>query len=572
MKRLMLVALCLAMTVSLFAGGNSAKGSTESTGTASTARIGAKGSLPISDGKTTLSVFASGIGNFVTSYNYEDNLFTKRVVDETGIKLAFTAVNGADRNAKLNVLLNSGSYPDLILGGMGLNDMNFYATQGIIIPLDSYDPLSYPNIATAFKEYPALDQVVRGADGKMYGLPSVNDCLHCRLSWGRAWYYMPFIRDNNLKAPENLDQFRDYLRYVRDNDVNRNGDKNDEIPLAFSANELKNVIALFAKAYMPFVYTGSYFGLALNGKNVVEQYRDNKFREALRYINGLYKEGLIAEDSFSMTVDQLKALSENPGTPIVATASAIWQSGVAVRPSERWIEFFHVPELAGPTGERYGPNQDPWSIMGSGMHVTDKCKDPELAVALYNYFLNFDVMLDGYIGPKGVAWTDPDPGSIALGGGKPFYKLLMGFGAQPVNIGWDQGNPMVRNNDFRMGEQALGADMAQKWLATGDPSLRDTLLKNGSFNEMNNYMVSLTSVPWEIPSTYFIPPLALNDDDNARMADINAVLNSYKDQAFTEFIIGTRDINNNTAWNAYLADLDRLGSKELASILQKYIK
>jgi hypothetical protein len=56
------------------------------------------------------------------------------------------------------------------------------------------------------------------------------------------------------------------------------------------------------------------------------------------------------------------------------------------------------------------------------------------------------------------------------------------------------------------------------------------------------------------------------------MADINAVLDSYKDQAFTEFIIGTRDINNNTAWNTYLADLDRLGSKELATILQKYIK
>jgi hypothetical protein len=26
------------------------------------------------------------------------------------------------------------------------------------------------------------------------------------------------------------------------------------------------------------------------------------------------------------------------------------------------------------------------------------------------------------------------------------------------------------------------------------------------------------------------------------------------------------------AWNAYLADLDRMGSKELAGIIQKYIK
>jgi putative aldouronate transport system substrate-binding protein len=568
MKKMLVLLLSLGIGFSLFAGGNAARG----TAASGTARQGAKGSLPIADGSPTLSVFIGGIGNFVTSYNYEDNLFTKRVVNETGIKLTFNAVSNADRNEKLNVLLNSGSYPDLIMGGMSLNDMDFYASQGIIIPVDDYDVKAYPNIANAFKEFPDLDMILRGSDGKMYGFPSVNDCLHCRLSWGRAWYYMPFIRDNKLKVPETLDEFRTYLRYVRDNDLNRNGNRNDEIPFAFSANELKNVIAAFAKAYMPFVYTGSYFGLALNNKTVVEQYRDEKFREALRYLNGLYKEGLIAEDSFTMTVDQLKALSENPGTPILAVASAIWQSGVAVRPSERWIEFFHIPELAGPTGERYGPNTDPWSIMGSGMYVTDNCKDPELAAALYDYLLNFDVMLDGYIGPKGVAWTDPDPGSISLGNGKPFYKLLVGLGSQSVNIGWDQNNPMVRNNDFRMGEQATGADTAQNWLSSGDSSLRDALLKNAGYNEMNNYLVARTSQKWEIPSEYFIPPIAMNETDNARMADINAVLNPYKDLAVTEFITGVRDINSNSVWNAYLADLDRMGSKELAGIIQKYIK
>jgi putative aldouronate transport system substrate-binding protein len=568
MKKMLVLLLLLGIGLSLFAGGNAAGG----TAASGTARQGVKGSLPIADGSPTLSVFIGGIGNFVTSYNYGDNLFTKRVVDETGIKLTFNAVSNADRNEKLNVLLNSGSYPDLIMGGMSRNDMDFYASQGIIIPLDNYDVKAYPNIANAFKEFPDLDLILRGSDNKMYGLPNVNDCLHCRLSWGRTWYYMPFIRDNKLKIPETLDEFRTYLRYVRDNDLNRNGNRNDEIPFAFSANELKNVIAAFAKAYMPFVYTGSYFGLALNNKTVVEQYRDEKFRETLRYLNGLYREGLIAEDSFTMTVDQLKALSENPGTPILAVASAIWQSGVAVRPSERWIEFFHIPELAGPTGERYGPNTDPWSIMGSGMYVTDNCKDPELAVALYDYLLNFDVMLDGNHGPKGVNWTDPDPGSISLGNGKPFYKLLIPYGSQPVNAGWDQNNPMVRNNDFRMGEQAAGADMAQNWLSSGDSALRDALLKNAGYNEMNNYLVARTSQKWEIPSEYFIPPIAMNETDNARMADINAVLNPYKDLAVTEFITGVRDINSNSVWNAYLADLDRMGSKELAGIIQKYIK
>jgi hypothetical protein len=37
-------------------------------------------------------------------------------------------------------------------------------------------------------------------------------------------------------------------------------------------------------------------------------------------------------------------------------------------------------------------------------------------------------------------------------------------------------------------------------------------------------------------------------------------------------VSGVRDITSNTAWNAYLADLDRIGSKDLVTIYQKYIK
>ena len=54
-----------------------------------------------------------------------------------------------------------------------------------------------------------------------------------------------------------------------------------------------------------------------------------------------------------------------------------------------------------------GPNKDPWNIFYPGMMVTDRCSDPNLAVALYNYMIDFEVSMDGYIGPKGEAWDDP---------------------------------------------------------------------------------------------------------------------------------------------------------------------
>jgi putative aldouronate transport system substrate-binding protein len=536
------------------------------------AQPAASGKKLLANGNVTFSAFIAGLGNFVTSYDYKDNTFTKRVTDDTGINFKFTAVSEADQREKLNLLLGSGDYPDLIFdqyNHISQNDMIYYANEGIFIPLDDYDPMSYPNIKAAFDAYPALNQRLRGADGKLYGLPQVNDCLHCVSSGGRGWYYMPFLRDNNRKTPQTLDEFTAYLRWVRDNDVNKNGNKNDEIPLAFAKEDLLCAVAFFAKAFMPFIYTDDYFGLGISGGKVVEQYRDNQFKAALQYLNGLYKEGLIAPNSFSMNRDQLLALAENPD-PILAIGMSAWSNNVARKSSGRWVELRHTVPLTGPNGQRWSPNKDPWSILYPGMFITNKCKDPKLALALYDYLLGFDVELDGYIGPKGVAWGDPDKGTKSLMGGDPAYKLLVTYETQPVNGSWDQRNPMIRDSKFRLGEQATGVDEMIRWIETNVPSLKDAANASASFNEIYNYYYAKDQLQWLIPSSNFIPPVALNDADNARVSDINAVLNPYKEQVIVEFITGTRDFNN--GWNAYLAELDRMGSKDLVSILQKYVK
>jgi putative aldouronate transport system substrate-binding protein len=570
MKKLMAVLLILAMAVSAFAGGGAAKSGPASSGTA---RKGAKGSLPIADGTPTLTIFIGGISGKLTSYDYANNAFTKKVVDATGIKLNFISASSADLSQRMNVMLSAGDYPDIIINdNLGINDMLYYANQGIFIALDQYDPLSYPNIKAAFDEYPAFNERLRGSDGKLYALPTVNDCLHCRFRSGRGSYYMPFVRDSGRKTPETLDELHQYLLFVRDNDVNKNGNKNDEIPLAFQKSDVKNAIATIAKAYFPFIFTNNYFGLALDNHKVVEQYRDNYYRETLRYMATLYKDGLILPDSFTMTTDQLRALGESvPARLAVGLTNT--QGNMTIQGQERWIDTFILPTLKGPGGAQYGSNADPWSILRNGMFITDKCKDPELAIALFDYLLNFDVMLEGYIGPKGQAWTDPDSGATALNGGTPAYKLLVTFSAsQAPNVSWDSWNPMVRNSKFRLGEQATGADIAQKWIASGDPALKSRLVGNASYNEEQNYFFTLPGMKYEIPAGYFIPPIAMSETDNARFGDINGPLATFVEQASVEFITGVRDIGSNAVWAAYLGELDRLGSPELVTIMQKYIK
>jgi putative aldouronate transport system substrate-binding protein len=563
MKRLMVILLALVTAVSVFAGGSRNSGQTASR----TAR-GPKGTLPLSDGSVTFSVFIRGLTDTVTSFDYKDNLFTKKVVDETGINLEFIASNSADANQKRNILLSSGDYPDLIMDWGW--DMPYYASQGILVPLDDYNILSYPNIKAAFDQYPALYDLVRGSDGKIYGLPSVNDCFHCHYSHGRALYYIPWVRDSSrMKRPETLDELTAYLRYVRDNDLNGNGNTSDEIPMAFEKGYTRHAIAIIAKAYMPFIFNGDYFGLSLNdSRQVTEQYKDSRYRDALKYLAGLYKERLIAPESFTQTQAQLRAMMDGPDPTV-----AVWMSASPDNAISRMVDYLFLPPLAGPAGLRHASYRGPWDGLGFNMAVTNKCEDPELAVALYDYLLGFEVELNGYIGPKGVAWTEPDPNSLSLMGEKPLYKLLYTFGRQPVNGGWNQANPTIRTSAFRLGEQAADAELAKRYVETGDPSLRDRMKNNPSYNEeMLYFSTQSLFAPYKIDDKYFIPPLRMNENDTVRSADIKADLETFKEQAAVEFIIGGRDINSDAAWNGYLAELDRLGSKELAGIIQKYIK
>ena len=535
-----------------------------------------KGSLPLVSQKTTMSVFLgeSGGANIVGSYSYADNLFTKKVTDETNIEFTWTIASQANKREQLNILLNAGNYPEIIITDtLGYGEMVYYAAQGILQPLDEYDPLSYPRIKAAFDEFPALNQIVRGSDGKMYTLPAVNDCLHCIYASGRMWLYWPWAQENNRKFPETLDEFTEYLRWIKNTDLNKNG-RNDEIPLVFEGQRhIENFISAFAKPFLPFVLSGGYFGLALENSKVVEQYKDPRFREALKYLAGLYNEGLLLADSFSMTQDQMRSLV-SADTPVVGVSGSMWMQHHTVLPSRRFYEFFEVRALQGPGGLRHASNSDPWSIMRGCMYVTDKAKNPELAVALYDYFIKFDVSLDSYIGPKGTAWTDVvSPGALSILNTPATHRMLMTYGSQTFNTTWDQAAPMIRNMTFRAGEEATDVPLMVDFVRNRNLTNLDSLLNNMSFtNEGAFYLTSELNKPYDIPVSMFIPPTAFNDDDNARLADINAVLVDYKRQAMVGFIIGRWDINNDRDWNNYLAELDRNGAAELAGIIQKYIK
>jgi putative aldouronate transport system substrate-binding protein len=379
---------------------------------------------------------------------------------------------------------------------------------------------------------------------------------------------MPWIRDYNRKVPETTAELTEFLRWTKTSDPNKNG-RNDEVGIVFAKDDLYNFLAYIAKAYMPFVYTGDYFGLSLdNSRKVVEQYRDNNFRSALVYLAGLYKEGLIVPDAFSMTGDQYNVIARAPDTAAAMIGKA-WHNFVQL--TDKYMEYFSFPPLKTAQGQRYASNGDAWSNVSARYFITNKCKDPELALALYDYFQRDDVLKDAY-GPKGVFWVDPDPGALGYDGKPAYWKWIAAFGSEPLNSHYGNATPHVWLPQMRAGIQMDDVETAIRYMATGDKSLQARVQANNSYSEFMWYNASMQVSPHALPDSVFIPPVLMNEADKTRYSDINAVLNPFKQQVFVEFITGVRDINNNSHWNTYLAELDRLGSKEMVQILQKYVK
>jgi len=115
-------------------------------------------------------------------------------------------------------------------------------------------------------------------------------------------------------------------------------------------------------------------------------------------------------------------------------------------------------------------------------------------------------------------------------------------------------------------------DIVRQWMNTGDPALRQRILTNASYFETHNYLSLEGRRELWIPDKYFIPIMNMDANDTARMADINTPLNNYINQTCAQFITGDRDVNSDAVWNAYLAELDRMGASDRVTLLQKYVK
>ena len=230
----------------------------------------------------------------ITTANYDhgnenwNRVIIEEIEKAVGVKLNITWISSEGAKEKVSTMIAGNNLPDIFSPGLSVESL---VEEGAIMALDPY----IDQIANYTRHLPASTEVaVRNvADGMLY---QVN-----MLTQVSPAYAMVVRQDwlDNLgieTMPVTLDEWIEVWRKVRDEDANKNGDPNDEIPFVdpptfTSGNPGMSLLMSF--------------GIESNGLWYVQDgtyslvYSHERFGEYLELMRMLYSEKLIDQEVFT---------------------------------------------------------------------------------------------------------------------------------------------------------------------------------------------------------------------------------------------------------------------------------
>ena len=484
--------------------------------------------------------------------DYEDNYYTKWLEEHTGVDIDFVFFPSSDAETKLKLMINGGDkLPDVLTVGIGLKLTNVleWGPEGVIIPLnDLFD--EYGEAFFAYCERFGLDGrkdmlgMIMAPDGNVYATPKNSFTYNNESSPSRVWINQTWLNKLGLEAPKTWDELVAVLTAFRDDDPKGNGVK-DEVPVVGEA-ALKFLQNMFI--YSP--YYREYLPLDETDGKLDVYYDKAAYREFLIAANGLVNEDLLSPLTFTMDTAQLQALAQADVSQIGIignTSAPTWFGGVADD-----YEAFEVPE--GPAGVRYLTTRA--FPVECSTAITADCENPEVAFCLVTYDAECDGLstIVSRYGEEGVDWRRFDPETdtdrvSAIPGINPFLiELQMQWGTVS--------NKLWQDMPFQ-----IKVDPST-WIAALDPNA-ETQPANYYFGQ--NHILNRQYGP-DASALVTDNSFIYTEEELSQWSDTRTALSTYVKETQARFILGQLDPSDDNAWNAYIAELEKMGYKQLLEV------
>ena len=310
--------LALCMLLCIFAGCN-----TEGTG-----NRGNNGPVD-AEGYEYQNVEVSISGPQGATDEWADTVQVKTMKEKFGVTLKCEPYPTDAWATKLTLMLAEDDLPDIIVSsGLSALEANKYGQEDYFLNFADY--LGHmPNLSAFLEAHPDYKAYCTASDGGIYFLPTYKEDRVDDIA--RAFIKTSWLENVGMDYPETADELYEVLKAFKEKDANGNGDPNDEIPMMWGGTYVRTpehfLLGMFgirtsgatAKPY-------AVLQVDENGKVYLADTTDN-FKAYLTYMNKLWEEELIWNESYTTTIDRQRELTKNDKVGIFSDASSYAAAG-----------------------------------------------------------------------------------------------------------------------------------------------------------------------------------------------------------------------------------------------------
>ena len=493
---------------------------------------------PFGDGETEFSL----LGRSIPGLSYPENYYANLLEEKTGVKVSYQDVPlGDDGRTTVNAILSGGDLPDAIMSGMGLftsSQVAIYGEMGMFLPVDELIDRLAPHIRDMFEQFPDMRSLFTAPDGRMYAVPSMNDCYHCKTGNVRTWINSDLVSAD--EHPQTLAEFETLMAELKDHPDRGSGN-----PLVTtSSTTVPGLFNFFLGAFLPV----SSSHLLLDGSAVVWGPAQEGYREGLSWIQKQFRDGVFSTDMFSLSDEQLQRLgdaSDGPAFAVVFGNSPGNFASVNDPADERNPGRVMVPlaPMEGPNGVRTC-DWDWYQIGSPNFVITSACEDPETMIRWADYQFELGMTISMGAGEKGVGWDFADQGAVGIDGEQAVYARIPN---DLENQLWWEWGPFYKSSSQRHGE-AVDPDV---------PTIEGVLYEAGAAYE-----------PYRVPQEIKVPPLMFTMDESAQVGETETNLLQHLEQFFAAFGTGRADVDDDADWQEFQDGFTSIGLDNYLEIQQ----
>lgn len=546
MKKVIALLLCFVMVVSVFAGCGDKK-TTQDGGKTDAGQT--QNQNADWDGTITIGLPKSAL---VTDY-YE-NYYTKWLEEKSGynIEFQFFAANANDYKTQLNTMIAGKlELPD-ILWSMNLGQTMYerYGQDGVLVDVSSY--FNDPEKSKIFREqmdHEYITDEVRentwrriqchDGSGAIYVFPEVQESL-IDIMDSQVWINREWLDTLGLDMPTDPASLYDTLVAFKTGDPNGNGIA-DEIPLIGTSGSLSGDTMSWLINMFIYCDESKQWNVDENGNVYLPQTTD-EYREALKYIRKLYKEGLMSPLTLSSSSADLQQLVCPAGdAPTLAGVVVTHITLGFVQGHEGLLQYEALPLWGNAIF-----NEDQYSL---DTFITKDCANVDAAWNLLMLMYSEESAVIQRYGQQGVHWDWAPEGSTSVIGDNRAaqIRLYQDIWSTQSNACWMSVGCTVLYNAEGEGNQSVPAEETpvnlHKYKLFND-------MLNSYYNQQENY-----NPPAEQICPLLVWPENYKEQLPTQRSDCPSVISKYR----TDFITGKLDINSDSDWNAYLNQLKAVG-------------